>query len=89
LDQYDLVFIDTPPALGYLTINGLAAADILLVPVGASFLEFDSTGRFFDMLHTTFNSIEDGENLAARALGRPVMSFQWDAVRGVVTRYDG
>ena len=89
LDDYDLVFIDTPPALGYLTINGLAAADILLVPVGASFLEFDSTGRFFDMLHTTFNSIEEGENLAARALGRPEMAFQWDAVRAVVTRYDG
>lgn len=89
LDQYDLIFIDTPPALGYLTINGLAAADILLVPVGASFLEFDSTGRFFDMLHTTFNSIEEGENLAARALGRPEMAFSWDAVRAVVTRYDG
>lgn len=89
LDAYDLIFIDTPPALGYLTINGLAAADILLVPVGASFLEFDSTGRFFDMLHTTFNSIEEGENLAARALGREEMSFSWDAVRAVVTRYDG
>ncbi|MGX9857602.1 AAA family ATPase (plasmid) [Limimaricola variabilis] len=88
LDSYDLVFIDTPPALGYLTINGLAAADILLVPLGASFLEFDSTGRFFDMLHTTFASIEEGENLAARALGRPEMAFQWDAVRALVTRYD-
>jgi len=89
LDRYDLIFLDTPPALGYLTINGLAAADILLVPTGASFLEFDSTGRFFDMLHTTFRSIEDGENLAARALGRPEMAFQWDAVRTIVTRYDG
>ena len=38
LDSYDLIFLDTPPALGYLTINGLAAADILLVPLGASFL---------------------------------------------------
>jgi chromosome partitioning protein len=89
LDRYDLIFLDTPPALGYLTINGLAAADILLVPVGASFLEFDSTGRFFDMLHTTFQSIEEGENMAARALGRPEIAFQWDAVRAVITRYDG
>jgi len=89
LDDYDLVFIDTPPALGYLTINGLSAADILLVPMGASFLEFDSTGRFFDMLHSTFASIEDGENLAARALGRPEMGFEWEAVRTVITRYDG
>ncbi|WP_158971828.1 AAA family ATPase [Chachezhania sediminis] len=89
LDRYDVVFIDTPPALGYLTINGLAAADILLVPFGASFLEFDSTGRFFDMLHSTFASIEDGENMAARALGRPETAFEWDAVRAVITRYDG
>lgn len=88
LDDYDIVFLDTPPALGYLTINGLAAADILLVPTGASFLEFDSTGRFFDMLHATFASIEEGENLAARALGRPGMAFHWDAVRAIVTRYD-
>ena len=88
LDDYDIVFLDTPPALGYLTINGLAAADILLVPLGASFLEFDSTGRFFDMLHATFASIEEGENIAARALGRPELAFEWDAVRAIVTRYD-
>ncbi|PHS19409.1 MAG: chromosome partitioning protein [Blastopirellula sp.] len=89
LDEYDVIFLDTPPALGYLTINGLAAADILLVPVGASFLEFDSTGRFFDMLHSTFGSIEEAENMAARALGRDGLAFQWDAVRAVITRYDG
>ncbi|MEL7087053.1 MAG: AAA family ATPase, partial [Planctomycetota bacterium] len=89
LDAYDIVFLDTPPALGYLTINGLSAADILLVPLGASFLEFDSTGRFFDMLHATFGSIEEAENIAARALGRDGLQFEWDAVRAVITRYDG
>lgn len=89
LDAYDIVFLDTPPALGYLTINGLSAADILLVPLGASFLEFDSTGRFFDMLHATFGSIEEAENMAARALGREGLAFEWDAVRAVITRYDG
>ena len=40
------------------------------------------------MLHATFRSIEDGENLAARALGRPETRFEWDAVRAVITRYD-
>ncbi len=89
LSEYDIVILDTPPALGYLTINALAAADILLVPLGASFLEFDSTGRFFDMLHATFSSIEDTENMAARALGLSETRFEWDAVRAVLTRYDG
>ena len=88
LDDYDIIFVDTPPALGYLTINGLSAADILLVPLGASFLEFDSTGRFFDMLHATFGSIEEVENIAAHALGREGLAFEWDAVRAVLTRYD-
>lgn len=88
LDNYDIVVIDTPPALGYLTINGLAAADIVLVPLGASFLEFDSTGRFFDMMHATFSSIEVAENATARALGQPEIGFEWDAIRAVITRYD-
>jgi chromosome partitioning protein len=88
LDRYDIVFLDTPPALGYLTINSLAAADILLVPLGASFLEFDSTGRFFDMLHATFASIEDGENSQRRALGLDEIKFEWDVVRAVITRFD-
>jgi chromosome partitioning protein len=89
LSEYDIVILDTPPALGYLTINALAAADILLVPLGASFLEFDSTGRFFDMLDATFSSIEETENMAARALGLAETRFEWDAVRAVLTRYDG
>ena len=88
LDAYDVIILDTPPALGYLTINGLSAADIVLVPMGASFLEFDSTGRFFDMLHATFASIEEGENRAARALGLAETRFAWDAVRVVITRFD-
>ena len=88
VDDYDIIFIDTPPALGYLTINALAAADILLVPLGASFLEFDSTGRFFDMLYSTFASVEDGENTARRRDGLPEVKFEWDAVRAIVTRFD-
>jgi chromosome partitioning protein len=88
LDDYDIILLDTPPALGYLTINALAAADILLVPLGASFLEFDSTGRFFDMLYSTFASIEDGENAVRRQNGLTEMKFEWDAVRAIVTRFD-
>ncbi|MDQ7774950.1 MAG: AAA family ATPase [Paracoccus aminovorans] len=88
LDQYDIIILDTPPALGYLTINALAAADILLVPLGATFLEFDSTGRFFDMLYSTFASVEDGENAARRRDGLPEMRFEWDAVRAIITRFD-
>jgi chromosome partitioning protein len=33
---YDFMVFDTPPAINYLTINGLAAADELLLPAAAS-----------------------------------------------------
>ena len=84
LADYDLILLDTPPALGYLTINALSAADILLIPVGASFIEFDSTGRFFDMLYTTFVSIED----SMAKLSDAAPKFSWDAVQVLLTRYD-
>jgi chromosome partitioning protein len=32
-ERYDFVFVDCPPSLGPLTVNGLAAADSVLVPV--------------------------------------------------------
>ena len=37
-DQYDAVIIDCMPSLGMITINALAAADSVLIPVQTSFL---------------------------------------------------
>jgi chromosome partitioning protein len=36
-DRYDFVFLDSPPSLGPLTVNALAAADRVLVPVQAEY----------------------------------------------------
>jgi len=40
-DKYDYVFIDLPPSLGPLTINGLTAADKVLIPMQCEYLATD------------------------------------------------
>lgn len=48
-DEYDVIVIDTPPALSYLTINAFMAADGLLVPLPPNALDFASSGQFWSL----------------------------------------
>ncbi len=43
---YDFVLIDCPPSLGTLTLNGLAAADILIIPVQCDYYTAYSLNHF-------------------------------------------
>ncbi|MCB2160510.1 ParA family protein [bacterium] len=44
-DQYDYVFIDCPPALGWLTINAFTAADQVLAVIEPGYFELDSIAQ--------------------------------------------
>jgi len=43
---YDFILIDTPPAVGLLTVNGLVAADSLMIPLQTEFYSLISLGHF-------------------------------------------
>jgi chromosome partitioning protein len=57
--DYDYTIIDTPPSLGVLTQNALAAATDVLIPIGLT--EFSVIGM--DKLESTIDDLRDGLNL--------------------------
>ncbi len=47
---YDYILLDCPPSLGKLTINALAAADYVIIPVTCSFLTVKALGQLLDTI---------------------------------------
>lgn len=54
--DYDYIIIDTPPALGILTVNALAATDYCIVPVQASIYSILGFRNLYDNLQAVKNA---------------------------------
>ena len=57
-DDYDIVLIDSPPQLGFLTITGMATATSIIVPLTPSMLDVSSTAQFLELSAAYMNVIE-------------------------------
>lgn len=55
--NYDVVIIDSPPALGMISMNVLYAANAIVIPVPPAMYDFSSTIQFFKMLREVMTRI--------------------------------
>ncbi|MBE6461328.1 MAG: ParA family protein [Alphaproteobacteria bacterium] len=65
LPHYDYVLLDCPPALGFLTINALAAADGVIVPLQCEFFALEGIQQLMD----TISIVKEKWNPSLSVLG--------------------
>ena len=89
-DQFDVVIIDCPPSLGVLTLNGLTAADEVIVPLQCETLAHRGVGQFL----RTVADVQQITNPNLRLLGAlPTLydsrtTHTRDVLLDVADRYD-
>ncbi len=70
-DRYDVIFIDCPPSLEMLTVNGLAAADSILVPVQCEYYALEGLSD----LMTTLRMVKKRINPSLEIFGVALTMF--------------
>jgi chromosome partitioning protein len=88
--RYDVILIDCPPSLGVLTLNGLTAADDVIVPLQCEMLAHRGVGQFL----RTITDVQQITNADLKLLGAlPTLydsrtTHSRDVLLDVADRYD-
>jgi chromosome partitioning protein len=81
LEKYDQILIDCPPSLGLLTVNALAAADVVLIPVQCQFFALKGLASLLE----TITSVQKRLNPQLKILGiLPTMAEKTVMSRDVI-----
>ncbi len=57
--EYEFIFFDCPPSLGLLTLNGLACAKEVIVPMQAHFLALQGVGKLLETVQLVGQGVND------------------------------
>ncbi len=58
-DNFDVILLDPPPALGMISLSVLRAANALIIPAPPNNIDFGSTAHFLKMMTATLNEISE------------------------------
>ena len=58
-DQFDIILLAPPPALGMLSLSVLRAANALLIPAPPNNIDFASTAHFLKMMESTLSELPE------------------------------
>ena len=78
--DYDYIFIDCPPSLGFLTLNALAAAHAVLIPIQCEFYALEGVAQ----LMNTITLVQESVNPALRVQG--VVMTMYDSRTRIATQ---
>ena len=76
--EYDVIIIDTPPALSYTTINAFMASDGIIMPLPPNALDFASASQFWNLF----------SDLATELLTKRGLSKEFDFIHVLLARVD-
>lgn len=62
--EYDYIFIDLPPSLSLLTVNGLVAGDEVLIPVQAEYYSLEGIGQLLETIDLVKNNLRHSLKVA-------------------------
>lgn len=85
-DAYDMIIFDCPPAIGYQSMNAVFAADVLYIPSGPGYWEYDSTTSFVGQLSEALEDLSRFSN--AVPVGTMRLPKAFSDIRFLLTRYE-
>src|SRR5207253_7719618 len=66
--RYDFIFLDCPPSLGLLTVNALAAAEELIVPIQCEYYALEGLGQLLRNVKLVQQNVNPGLKLTGIVL---------------------
>ena len=98
--HFDYIVIDTPPSVEFFTLNGLAAADLVIIPTQCEFLSLGGVGRMIEIIQSIqqkrghalpykiLATLYNDKNVAAKAIYRKLQETYQDKVFDTVIEQD-